>query len=400
MTTAKTREKLLEIEGELNTEIVGRPDVIHTLLLSVLANQHVMLIGPPGNAKTLGFEAFFRRITGANIFNTQIHAASSPDEVLGPASIRKLRDEDRIERNFDGMFPWADYAIMDEFWNMPETLAGSMLRALNEREVFDGTKFQKIPLRMMVVASNKLPYGEGFLAALDRIVCRIYLPAPKISESDLFQQILQSSTMVKPTTVSLTEIDAVTTEICELPVSDSFYDFVASELRPTLTKMEAGLSEASVSPRRWKQGMMLAKAQAWLSGDAEVEPKHAIVYKDIVWNKEPQIEKVRSLVQRMCGDPTQTLDGNSLRDEVKAIVEGHSADMEKAMDMIGDPAAVANAVTNKTKLWNDKLKDIKEDWHVRFRKEDDYASRLEDLELGNQMMAARAKTAYEGVMGT
>jgi len=394
---SKTRDKLLKIEQELNTEIVGRPDVIRTLLLSTLANQHVMLIGPPGNAKTLGFEAFFRRITGAKIFNTQIHAASSPDEVLGPASIRTLRDEDRIERNFDGMFPWADYAVMDEFWNMPETLAGSMLRALNEREVFDGTKFQKIPLRMMVVASNKLPYGEGFLAALDRIVCRIYLPAPKINEQDLFEKILHAKQMDKPTKVSLKEIDAATSEINEVPISDAFYDFISRELRPTLTKMEAGLSESSVSPRRWKQGMMVARAQAWLCGDDEVKPEHAIVYKDIVWNKEPQIEKVRSLIGRLCGNPSATIDGNTLRDEVKAIVEGHASDMQKATEL-GDSSSAAAAVTNKTKLWNNKLKEVTEDWHERFRKEDDYSSRTEDLELASQMMASCAQRAYSEVM--
>jgi MoxR-like ATPase len=280
---------------------------------------------------------------------------------------------------------------------MPETLAGSMLRALNEREVFDGSKFQKIPLRMMVVASNKLPYGEGFLAALDRIVTRIYLPAPRINEQDLFEKILQSGSIDKPTTVTLKELDAATKEILSLPISKDFYDFISRELRPTLTKMEAGLSEAAVSPRRWKQGMSIAQAQAWLTGADEVKPEHAIVYKDIVWNKEPQIEKVRSLIGRMCGNPTATLDGNTLRDEVKAIVEGHASDMQKATEL-GDSSSAAAAVTNKTKLWNDKLKEIKEDWHERFRRDDDYEERLADIELASQMMASCAQSAYSEVM--
>lgn len=392
------RDKLLTIERELNQEIIGRPDVIRTIILSCLANQHVMLIGPPGNAKTLGFEAFFKRIKGANVFNTQIHAASSPDEVLGPASIRKLRDEDKIERNFDGMFPSADYAIMDEFWNMPETLAGSMLRALNEREVFDGSKFQSIPLRMMVIASNKLPYGEGFLAALDRIVARVYLPAPKINEQDLFEQILLSKPLAKPTTITLTQLDKASKEALSLPISRGFLDFVSRELRPSLTKMEAGLSEASVSPRRWKQGMSLAQAQAWLCGDDEVRPEHAIVYKDIVWNKEPQIVSVQNLVGRLCGNPAQTIDGNSLSDEVRAVVEGHSVDMQKAVEL-GDSSSAAAAITNKTKLWNDKLKEIREDWHVRFRKDDDYEERLKDVDSASQIMANCAQQAYSEVMG-
>lgn len=391
------RDKLLAIERELNQEIIGRPDVTRSIILSVLARQHVMLIGPPGNGKTYGFELFFGRVKGANIFNTQIHAASSPDEVLGPASIKKLREDDRIVRNFDGMFPSADYAIMDEFWNMPETLAGSMLRALNEREVFDGSKFQKIPLRMMVVASNKLPYGEGFLAALDRITSRVYLPAPAVSEGDLFKEILTSSLNDEPTTISLEEIDAATSELMSLPISDEFFDLVVNEIRPALLKAESGLTENAISPRRWKQGLALAKALAWLEDCDEVQPEHAVVYKDVVWNKEPQIKTAHSVVMRYCNSPTKTLDGNLLSEEVKAVVEGHKYDMVKAVEL-ADTAAAAAAITNKTRLWSEKLNDIRTDWHKRFRHDSDYQTKMSDLDLASQMMGGCAQQAYEEVM--
>ena len=393
------RDKILAIEQEMKEEIIGRPEIIRSIIRATISNQHVMVIGPPGNAKTMCFERFFGRITGASVFNTLITPYTSADEVMGPASIRILKDEDRIQRNTEGMFPQADYAVMDEFWNQPETLSASLLRALNERQVFDGSKFVDIPLKMMVAASNKLPYGEGFLAVLDRIVIRHYLPAPGATEVDLFEKILTSGLNDKPTTISKKEIEEATKEAMELPVSGRFYDFISKDLRPALIKTEQGLSEASVSARRWKAGINVAKAEAWLRGDDEVTAEHAIVYKDIVWNKEPQIKKVQSLIERMCGNPQAMLDGNSLRDELKAIVEGHDADMTRA-ETLGDPQSGAASVTNKTKLWNDKLKEVKEDWFERFRKDDDYKERTQDVDLASQMMASRAKRAYENVMGS
>lgn len=382
----------------MNSEIIGRSDIIRSLIRATIAQQHVMVIGPPGNAKTMCFERFFKRITGANIFNTLITPYTSADEVLGPASIRVLKEEDRIQRNTKGMFPEADYGIMDEFWNQPETLSASLLRALNERQVFNGSEFVDIPLKMMVAASNKLPYGEGFLAVLDRIVVRHYLPAPKSNDVDGFQKILQSELSENPTTISMKDIESVSKEAMKLPVSGRFYDFISNDLRPALCKTEQGLSEASISARRWKMGISMAQAEAWLRGDEEVGPEHAVVYKDICWNKEPQIKKVQTLVERMCGNPQAMIDGNTLREEVKAIVEGHDADMTKA-ESLGDTQSGATAVTNKTKLWNDKLKEIKEDWFERFRKDDDFSSRTEDIELASQMMASRAKRAYDTVMG-
>lgn len=392
-----TREKLAQVEAEICSEVIGRNAIVRAIIRAVLARQHVMLIGPPGNAKTMTFERLFQRITGAKVFNTLITPYTSADEVMGPASIRTLRDEDRIERNVDGMFPDADYAIMDEFWNMPETLAASLLRGMNERQVFNGNRFIDIPLRTMVAASNHLPHGEGFLAATDRIVVRIHLPAPKIREADLFQNILQSTLLERePLTVSMEEIDAATTELMGLPVTPEFYDFLTNELRPALTKADLGLTESSISVRRWKEAIKLARAEAWLRGDDEVRPEHAVVYRDVCWNKEHQISDVQSLIDKMVGGPS-TLDGNTLMDELKSIVEQHAADMAQA-ETLGDIGSSTAAITNKTKYWDEKLREVKEDWYVRFRKADDFEERMGNVELANQMMAGRAKSAYDEVM--
>ena len=101
-------------------------------------------------------------------------------------------------------------------------------------------------------------------------------------------------------------------------------------------------------------------------------------------------------MDRMCGNPMKTIDGNTLNDELRAIVNGHDADMTQAEGL--DQQAAQAAVTNKTRHWNDKLKEIKEDWYARFRKDEDFAERESALDMASQIMGERAQRAYSAVI--
>jgi len=97
MTTTDTREKLARVERELGAEVLEREEVVRSMILALIAGEHVLL-GPPGTAKSRLASSLCERISGASYFYACLNRSSLPDEDFGPLMLSALR-EDRFERN-------------------------------------------------------------------------------------------------------------------------------------------------------------------------------------------------------------------------------------------------------------------------------------------------------------
>ena len=64
------REKILQIERELNELAAERGEAIHTMILAVLTKRNFFILGQPGQAKTMIIEELMKRISGARCFIT------------------------------------------------------------------------------------------------------------------------------------------------------------------------------------------------------------------------------------------------------------------------------------------------------------------------------------------
>src|SRR5215216_1497888 len=171
-TTTEGREKLAAIERELGAEILEREDVVRSMVLALIAGEHVLLLGPPGTAKSRLASSLCGRISGASYFYVCLNRFSLPDEVFGPLRLSALR-EDRFERNTQGMLPEAEVAFVDEVFKSNSAVLNGMLPILNERVYKNGASATPGPLQMAVCASNEMPEDREELAALyDRLLVR------------------------------------------------------------------------------------------------------------------------------------------------------------------------------------------------------------------------------------
>ncbi|MDY7230039.1 AAA family ATPase [Hyalangium rubrum] len=163
--------------------LVEREAMVELVALSAVAGEHLLVIGPPGTAKS---EAVRRtaRALGGSYFEYLLGRFTEPSEIFGPVDLRKLR-EGLVETETAGMLPEADVAFLDEVFLGSTAILNTLLGVLNERIFRRGHTRMKCPLRVCVGASNGLPEEESLAAFADRFLARIFVesvPDPRLEE--------------------------------------------------------------------------------------------------------------------------------------------------------------------------------------------------------------------------
>lgn len=163
--------------------LVERSVLVENIVLAAVAGEHLLVIGPPGTAKSEAVRRVAQAL-GGRYFEYLLGRFTEPNEVFGPIDLRKLR-EGIVETETSGMLPEAEIAFLDEIFLGSTAILNTLLGILNERVFRRGHTRMQCPIRVCIGASNALPVDEMLAAFADRFLIRIFLdpvPDPRIEE--------------------------------------------------------------------------------------------------------------------------------------------------------------------------------------------------------------------------
>src|SRR5512144_1889257 len=188
------RERLRALLDAMAHGLVERRRQVRLALLTALAGEHTLLIGPPGTAKSDLARRLHRAFRDAAYFERLLTRFSVPEELFGPLSIAAL-EQDRYERQTEGYLPSASIAFIDEVFKANSAILNALLTLLNEREFDNGAVRQDCPLISVIGATNEVPEGEVAEAFFDRFLVR--LPVAPVS-ADGFRELLSLDDELSP----------------------------------------------------------------------------------------------------------------------------------------------------------------------------------------------------------
>ena len=317
-------ERFKQLLGEMNRGIYEKETEISLSLLAALAGESIILLGPPGVAKSMVARQLKTAFRDAQSFEYLMSRFSTPDEIFGPVSIQKLKTSDTYERAVEGYLPTADVVFLDEIWKAGPAIQNTLLTVINEKIFRNGNREMHLPLKLLVAASNELPAkGEGLEALWDRFVIRIESRPIKL-EKNFRAMLLDSHADFSGSTGILGHADfadnadfsdlKITAEeyaewaekICKIGVKEEVLDAISAirkSLRAVNVDEAAERRNIYVSDRRWKNIVRLLRTSAFMQDREEVDICDLLPIYHCLWQEPEERDAIRNIVIRALFSP-------------------------------------------------------------------------------------------------
>jgi len=270
----------MQLEQWLDSQIIGQQDLIHKLLIALLADGHLLVEGAPGLAKTRAIKQMSEGIEGS-FHRIQFTPDLLPGDVTGTDIFRPQQGVFEFQQGpiFNNLI------LADEINRAPAKVQSALLEAMAERQVSIGTRTYPLPSLFLVMATQNPIEQEGTYplpeAQLDRFLMQVNVTYP---DAEAETQILrlarnEASGVAPPAPAPISEaaIQAARAEVLGLHMAPAVEEYIVQLIMATRRpeKYDAEVAQwldFGASPRATIALDRCARAHAFLHGRDYVSP--------------------------------------------------------------------------------------------------------------------------------
>ena len=272
-----------ELQRYLNTQILGQPSLVESLLVALLAEGHLLIEGPPGLAKTRAIKALAHGLE-CDFQRVQFTPDMLPADLTGSDIYRPEDGSFRFQRGplFHNLI------LADEINRAPAKVQSALLEAMAERQISVGMTTYELPKLFLVMATQNPIEHEGTYplpeAQLDRFMLHTLIDYPDRATTRLIMDLSRKEALdgreLPPPTRPMTQdtVFAARREALNLTLADSVADYIAALVDATrrpepYSKNLKEWLRWGASPRAAIAIERGARALAWLNGRDYVSPE-------------------------------------------------------------------------------------------------------------------------------
>lgn len=163
------RERINRFRLGLGRHFVDKQPLIDLMTVAAVAQEPLLLVGPPGTAKSdlvIKFKDALG-IDSTDYFEYLLTRFTEPSEVLGPIDINELRGGRYIRRE-RGKLPTARLVFLDEIFKASSAILNALLTVINERKFYQDGAPVPVKLKILFAATNEIPEHSELGALKDR----------------------------------------------------------------------------------------------------------------------------------------------------------------------------------------------------------------------------------------
>ena len=283
---AGTGKKVDQVSGlltslrlEIQKIIVGQDYLIDRLIIGLLCNNHVLIEGVPGLAKTLSIT------TLAKTLNLDFHRIQFTPDLLPADLIGTLIYNPKTGEFTPKKGPvFSNIILADEINRAPAKVQSALLEAMQERQVTIGDETHKLDTPFMVLATqNPIEQGGTYPlpeAQVDRFMLKLKITYPsKADELVILKRMAKSNpNMEVLPVISSKEILMLRDLTDEIYIDEKIEEYIVNIIDATRHPEDYGLElgnyiQYGASPRATIYLTMAARAYALLQGRGYVTPQ-------------------------------------------------------------------------------------------------------------------------------